>query len=512
MAGKTLQEAEDPYFNDIDELDRNLQSSIRKALNLGIIHRAEDLKFRPLDPIKRIEALAFTVRTFEAYEEEIALREEPYFDDIQIVSETNDQRWIWETAQKGREALLVSGYVVDENRYMCPLRWTTMEEAVILVNNLISHLNRNEVPVINWFRINNGSPTATSWNVTLNNDVTGVREGTEYMASESANFEDSEWLPYNSAPTFFINPVDGVKTIYFKVRNGANIESESDVAVDSIIIVLNEDRPIVTRFEINNGVESTTDRRVTLNNDSTGTPTQYMASLNSQFMDAGWLTYNAAPIFTIQKGYGAKRIYFKVKNSAGIESNIVSDVIIISQSDSPFITRFKINNGAEITKDLTVRLNNTATRNPTEYMASEDPEFAGVEWGQYSHTPTFTLSEGNGIKEVFFKVRNNDGEAVPASDKIMLDRDETPNVVWFLINNGAKITNSRTVTLNNQTTGYPTHYKISEDPNFKGSDWKNYSIEPRFRLSKSKGLKTLYFKVKRKNIESAPKTDIIILE
>ena len=329
------------------------------------------------------------------------------------------------------------------------------------------------------------------------------------MASEDPDFEDAEWLPYDSAPTFFIDPVDGVKIIYFKVRTPSGVES--DVAIDSIVIVLSNDVPIVTRFEINNGVEQTTDRNVTLNNEATGGRTHYMASLNSQFRGAVWRDYSEAPTFQIQTGFGAKRIYFKVRNSAGVESEVVSDGIKISQNEAPFITRLKINNGAEVTNNMTVRLNNTATRNPDDYMASENADFEGAEWLPYVHRPNFTLSEENGVKEVFFRVRKGDLVTPAVSDTIILERDETLSVTSFWIENGAESTNKREVTIKNKATGSPTHYKISENSDFKKSGWKPYKEVFTYKLSKKKETKTLYFKVKKKKAESDPISATITL-
>lgn len=174
----------------------------------------------------------------------------------------------------------------------------------------------------------------------------------------------------------------------------------------------------------------------------------------------------------------------------------------------------------EISQNLTANLIiNTATRNPTHYMASEDSTFDGAKWIRYTHTPTFTLSAENSVKgvlfivkRVLFKVRNNDGEAPPVSNKIPLEKVLNISITSLAINNGANSTNSQTVTLNNSATGNPTHYKASENTDFKRAGWKPYSTNPTFRLSKKKGLKTVYFKVKNKDVESNPKKDIIDLK
>jgi hypothetical protein len=88
----------------------------------------------------------------------------------------------------------------------------------------------------------------------------------------------------------------------------------------------------------------------------------------------------------------------------------------------PVIGTFEINNGAATTASRTVTLNNACSGSPTEYMASERDDFPGATWQQpYSTAPAFLLmSAGNGVKTVWFKVRNAAGESLPVSDTITL--------------------------------------------------------------------------------------------
>jgi len=164
--------------------------------------------------------------------------------------------------------------------------------------------------------------------------------------------------------------------------------------------------PSVTSFQINNGAASTSSRTVTLNNTTTGSPNQYMASESSGFSGAVWQTYAAAPSFVMSVVGGTKTIYFKVRNSTtGVESSVVSDTIALT---GPAVTSFSINNGAASTSSRTVTLNNTATGSPNQYMASESSGFSGAVWQTYSTAPNFTLASiGGGTKYVYFKVRNS---------------------------------------------------------------------------------------------------------
>jgi hypothetical protein len=189
----------------------------------------------------------------------------------------------------------------------------------------------------------------------------------------------------------------------------------------------------------------------------------------------------------------------------------------------PVVSTFQINNGATETTSRTVTLNNTATGSPTHYMASVSSGFAGASWQAYTEAPGFmlvnvqtyaaarslTLRTEDGVKTVYFKVKNANGESAVVSDDIILK--ELPVVSTFRINNGTTETASRTVTLNNTATGSPTHYMASESSGFADATWLTYAVAPGFTLGAGDGAKTVYFKVKNANGESAAVNDAITL-
>jgi len=82
------------------------------------------------------------------------------------------------------------------------------------------------------------------------------------------------------------------------------------------------------------------------------------------------------------------------------------------------VTSFQIDNGAAITISKKVILNNSCSRNPTHYMASELRSFQKAKWISYSSTPSFALSKGYGTKTIYFKVKNAEGESSVVSDTI----------------------------------------------------------------------------------------------
>ena len=355
-----------------------------------------------------------------------------------------------------------------------------------------------ELPAVASFQINDGANETSSAVVTLNN--TATVDPRYYMASESSGFTEASWLPYVTAPSFALSEGDGVKTVYFKVKNA---NGESDAVNDTVTL---REVPVVTTFRINRGASEAASRAVELNNAATGRPDYYMASEDAGFAGASWQKYVIAPSFTLSAGDGKKTVYCKVKNANG-ESPAVSDDIVLKEL--PAVSSFQINNGIVETNSSTVKLNNTATLNPTHYMASEYESFAGAAWQTYSTAPSYTLSLKDGVKTVYFKVMNTNGESEPVIDDIMLK--ELPVVTALRINYGAEKTLGRTVQLSNTVTGNATHYKASESLSFAGASWQTYAFAPEFTLSEGDGTKTVYFKAKNANGESAVVSDDILL-
>ncbi len=102
---------------------------------------------------------------------------------------------------------------------------------------------------------------------------------------------------------------------------------------------------------------------------------------------------------------------------------------------APVISSFKINNGAATTVNPAVILTNTCTgetsASAAQYLTSESPDFAGATWVPYRSVPLFTLSGGDGVKTVYFKVKNSaEVESTVTSDTISLVGSGASVIVW----------------------------------------------------------------------------------
>jgi len=84
----------------------------------------------------------------------------------------------------------------------------------------------------------------------------------------------------------------------------------------------------------------------------------------------------------------------------------------------PVVASFVIENGDSVTNTNRVMLNNVSLGNPIQYMACENRHFEGASWQPYAQNPLMLLSGGFGVKTVYFKVKNSDGESPVKSDII----------------------------------------------------------------------------------------------
>jgi hypothetical protein len=139
--------------------------------------------------------------------------------------------------------------------------------------------------------------------------------------------------------------------------------------------------PSVTSFAINGGAANTSSQTVRLDNQTSGSPTQYMASESASFTGAAWQSYSSSPSFTLGLSAGVHTVYFKVRNSSGNESAAASDAINFSPTSSG-------SDAASFVQDVTI---------PDDTVMSPGQGFQKV-W-RFNNTGSTTW--GNGYSLVF---------------------------------------------------------------------------------------------------------------
>ena len=131
--------------------------------------------------------------------------------------------------------------------------------------------------------------------------------------------------------------------------------------------------------------------------------------------------------FSVATDAGRAIVGAPVKDDPGIDSGAAYVFNLI-----PVVSDFFINSGAASTANRTVTLNNASAPLPSQYLASESPDFSGASWAAYGAAPSFTLSAALGTKTVYLKTRNAFGQSAPVSDEIVLEKPTATGSAWTL--------------------------------------------------------------------------------
>ncbi|MCH6258393.1 beta-propeller fold lactonase family protein [Puniceicoccaceae bacterium K14] len=376
------------------------------------------------------------------------------------------------------------------------------------------------IPSLDSFAINDGVFVTSSREVTLSHGFSGVNP-TEYRASEFIDFLDAAWLTYETAPLFSLSEGDGVKQVYFQLRNENGTSSVLSDIISYAEEVLAEDVPSLDSFTIADGASETEDLLVSLSHVYSGfEPTEYRVSESSDFFGTDWQAYASSIGFTLSTGEGEKTIYLQLRNDNGT-SEILGDSINYIEVDPtenvPNLDSFAIADGASETENLLVSISHAYSGiDPMEYRVSELLDFSDTDWQAYSSSIGFTLSAGEGEKTVYLQLRNENGMSEILNDSISyIEGDLTENIPSldsFAIENGANETEARSVGLTLSYSGVdPTHYRVSEFLDFSDTDWVTYESPKNMILSEGMGEKTVYLQLKNENGVSQVLSDSITL-
>jgi hypothetical protein len=248
------------------------------------------------------------------------------------------------------------------------------------------------------------------------------------------------------APEVISHPVTGKIgiVIILKIKSAGECTITATIAGTSISAscrVIVSDTPVaLTGFSLNNGdgiaVFRTVDLTYTL---SGGAPTHFMASEKQDFSGASWKAYDPSALnYTFASDEaGTKTVYTKLKNSRG-ETEVRSDDIYYKPYHPVNLASFTPNNGQKSAAMRTISLNHViGDGTPTLYSISENLPDVGKTWLPYSPLPIYTLSAGNGMKELFFVVSDGTSVSNTLSAKILLDEATIrlyPNPVKDILN------------------------------------------------------------------------------
>ncbi len=211
-----------------------------------------------------------------------------------------------------------------------------------------------------------------------------------------------------------------------------------------------------------------------------------------------WEPFANQTTIVLPEGDGNKRVYFRVRDSAGNVAEPVFDSIILDTT-APQNLIISINNDAIYSNSMEVNLKLTAS-DLTSGLNNMSFSVDGVIWSSWEPFATekfFTLLSGNGEKTIYFRIDDKAGNtAEPVMDSIILDT-KPPEGLTISINQGDEYTNEREVEL--QLDGYDSLSGINKMAfsfdSITWTAWEVFSAQKRIILLGGDGEKMVYLRL-----------------
>jgi hypothetical protein len=278
-----------------------------------------------------------------------------------------------------------------------------------------------------FIKINDGNEFTNSTDVTLTLDCFDAGSGISGMSFSDDNNSWTAWEPDENTKSFTLFIGDGTKYIYLKVKDYADNQNMASTS-----IVLDTKEPHDLKIVINEGDPFTNSNEVELAliafDELSGINKLSFSADNEHW--SGWtdidstlediLSYSSNHSYTMPVGEGTKFIYFRAKDGAG---NIALPVhaSIALDSTPPEDLSITINDGDDTTDNLTVSLTLSAGDNLSgiDKMSFSTDGSTWSDWENYTSTVSYELSEGDGEKYIYFRVKDSAGNiAEPVKDTI----------------------------------------------------------------------------------------------
>jgi hypothetical protein len=248
-------------------------------------------------------------------------------------------------------------------------------------------------------------------------------DASEMMISEDRDFSDASYEPYAASRDFELSPGDGIKKVYVKFKDAAGNETTGEIS-DTIILDTHRPEvslstsmpnptnvsPIPVAITFSEPVRDFDESDIVVGNGITdsfgGTEANYTVNISA--------TTQGAITVNVDEGI--------CTDEAGNPNIAAAQLILIYDTEATTGGSISINGGAAYTNSREVTLTLSAA-DALKMMISEDRDFGGASYEDYSSTKDFELSPGNGIKKVYVKYMDAAGNetTVEISDTIILD-------------------------------------------------------------------------------------------
>jgi hypothetical protein len=321
--------------------------------------------------------------------------------------------------------------------------------------------------------------------------------GARFMAISNTNdFSNSSWIPYEEVKKWGLSGEDGEKTVYVKYKDFIGNESES--VSDGII--LDRKAPTNGSIILNKGADATNNLNgIVLASIKAVDAVKMQVSNTADYNSARWLGYSELNFdWPLAGSDGMKTVYVRFKDRAGNISETYLDSIRLDRQP-PIKGTVEIDGGARITNNSNKKVKLLLhAEGVKEMRISNNYRFDDSQWEAYSEIKEWALSGPDGLKTVFVQFRDELGNiSRVAQDRIGIDR-QAPMGGSLTLARGKKFTTNIDKEIEiNMRVQEATEMMISNNADFSGVEWKPFNqYIQRWTLDGDDGEKTVYVKFK----------------
>ncbi|MGQ9583658.1 MAG: fibronectin type III domain-containing protein, partial [Thermoplasmatota archaeon] len=288
--------------------------------------------------------------------------------------------------------------------------------------------------------VNGGAEYTTSSEVGLSLSASDPEpaSGLGRMALSNDGIVWSDWMDWSGSASWSLtsgaggSDADGSKSVFLKVVDMAG-NLGGPVKDD---IFLDRRAPEGLSVVVNDGAEYTNSSSVSLSISASdpypGSQLTEMALGNQESTYMDWEPFsNSKRDWSLTVGAGgtdsdgSKSVYMKARDRAGNVGGPVSDSIFLDRA-KPGPLGISINDGATYTTspnvNLSLRASDPDPASGVYAMQFSEEGTRWSDWEEFRETRAYTLPSGDGVKTVFFRVRDRAGNvAGSVSDAIILD-------------------------------------------------------------------------------------------
>jgi len=337
------------------------------------------------------------------------------------------------------------------------------------------------------------SSTSVSLLLTANDSTSGVAQ---IRFSNDGIWDTETWEAAVTSKSWMLTVGEGAKTVYYQVKD--NSGWTSNTYSDTIIL----DTTVPTgSILINNGDTLTCSPFVTLslNYTDTGSGVSQVRYSNINGSWTAWENPLITKLWNLTGTDGITNVFYQIEDNSGKLSSVYSDDI--SLDSTPPTGLILINGNASFTDSTSATLSLTyldSTSGVAAVRYSNDGIWDSEKWEVPSTLKPYTLTSGDGLKTVYYQIRNNaNWTSQTYYDSIGLDT--TSPLGSIAINDYSKYTNSTSVTL--KLTAYDDNsgvnsVRYSNDGVWDTEVWEPFVAYKNWTLTNGDGLKTVYYQIK----------------